>query len=200
MANLIYIEKPENVSWDAIQNCITKAHSVNAAKGFRMTSQNLTGEKLSRKLRDGKCFLALDGDNVVGTASVRFVQQKRWWNKGTVAAYFCHDGVLPEYQGQGVFKQLNILREKYVKNMNVNIIQINTAEANNRVQEIHLLNGFKYVQYSATGKGADYYSVIMAKWCNGCPYSDLFCNSMFKLSKFLIKGIWKPGYKIRFFS
>ena len=107
-------------------------------------------------------------------------------------------GVLPDYQGTDVYIELMRLRDDYFKGSGVEILYFSTSENNKVVQKIGKLKHFKYVQYTATGEGADYYSVIMAKWKNGCPYNDKVCNFMFKLSKVVVKTIWKPGYKNRF--
>ena len=163
-----------------------------------MLNQEMTVDELQNKLQDGLCFVALEGDKVIGTGSTIIKKGNRWWSRGRRVAYNCLDAILPEYQGTDVYFGLREIRSQYLKKAGVDIIQFNTAEHNKVVQKIALKRGAKYVMYSATGKGANYYSVIMANWLNGCPFSDRFCNFMFKLSKFVVKAIWKPGYKLRF--
>lgn len=198
MDDFKYVEKPDWVSWDSILDCIRLSHQVNDKRGFHMTNQEMSAEDLQKKLRSGHCFVALDGDKVIGTCSTIIRKGNRWWSKGKTIAYNCLDGVLPEYQGTDVFIDMRGLRSRFIKNSGVDIIQFNTAEQNKVVQKMALKRGAKYVQYSATGRGANYYSVLMAEWLNGCPFSDKYCNFRFKLSKYLIKALWKPGYKFRF--
>lgn len=198
MNRIQYLEKPDWIKWDSILECIRESHKVNDKKGFHMTNQELTVDELQKKLRNAHCFIALDGDRVVGTGSTIIRDGNRWWSKGKKVAYNCLDAVLEEYQGTDVYFGLRDIRSQLIKEAKVDIIQFNTAEQNKVVQKIALKRGAKYVMFSATGKGADYYSVIMARWINGCPYSDRYCYFMFKLSKYLIKAIWKPGYKFRF--
>lgn len=198
MSEIQYTVKPDWISWDEVQECQRKAQEANNKKGFQMNVQSITGDDLEKGVGDGYCFVALDGKNVVGTASLRFIKSRyHWWTKQTVA-YTCYDGILPEYQGTDVFIGLDSLRKKYIYDSGIRIRQCNTAEQNKVVIKLCKRAGYKLVQFSATGKGASYYSVIMCKWEDGCPYSDRFCNFMFKLSKLIIKAIWKPGYKLRF--
>lgn len=198
MDKIQYIEKPEWVSWDAIHECLVLSHQVNAQDGLHMTNQDLKGEDLQKKLAGGHCFVALEGDKLVGVFGLKFFNGKRWWSWNKKVAYNCLDGILPDYQGTDVYFGLNDLRLKYIKDSDADMIQSNTAENNWRIRKICKVKKFKTVQFSATGKGADYYSVIMVKWLHGCPYSDRFVNMMFNLSKIIIKTIWKPGYKFRF--
>lgn len=191
--------KPDWISWDEVQECQRRAQEVNNVKGFHMLVQDISGEDLKRLIGgDGFCFIALDGMKVVGVHCVKFFIGNRWWSWKKKVAYNCMDGILPEYQGSEVYFGLNELRMKYIIDSGAEIIQSNTAENNTRIRKIAKIKKFKVVQYSATGKGANYYSVVMAKWLNDCPYSDRFINFMFKLSKIFIKTIWKPGYKLRF--
>ena len=198
MEEFTYIEKPDWVTWDAILACIKASHKVNDKRGFHMTNQEMSVEDLKKKLQSGHCFVALEGEKVVGTCSTILKTGRGWWARGKKIAYNCLDAVLPEYQGTDIFIELRAIRSKFIKSSGVEIIQLNTAEQNKVIQKMALKRGAKYVRYSATGKGADYYSVIMAEWINGCPFSDRYVNFMYKLSKFIIRALWKPGYKFRF--
>ena len=198
MGDIKFMLKPDWISWDEVQECQRKAHEKNNKKGFQMLVQTITGEELQKGVGNGFCFVALDGDKVVGTASLKFIKSYfHWWTRKTVA-YTCFDGILPEYRGTDVFLGLDNIRNRYIYESGVRIRQCNTSEHNKTVIKLCKRGGYKLVQYSATGKGANYYSVIMVKWLNGCPFSDRFCNFMFNLSKILIKALWKPGYKLRF--
>lgn len=198
MGKLQYMEKPDWITWDSILDCIRRSHEKNEKRGFHMTNQDVDALGLQKKLKDGHCFVALDDNKVVGTCSTIIKDGNRWWSKGKKVAYNCLDAILPEYQGTDVYFGLRTLRSQFIKESRVDIIQFNTAEQNKVIQKLALKRGAKYVMYSASGKKADYYSVIMAEWINGCPYSDRYCNCMFKMSKFIIKAIWKPGYKFRY--
>lgn len=199
MEDIQFVEKPEWLSWDDIHECLYKAHSVNRKKGFSMTNERLSGEKLKRKVGDGHCFVALCEKRVVGVACLKLFRPKRWWTRNIVAYTFL-DAIIPEYRGTDVFLGLDKIRNKCIRESGARIRQCNTAEQNKTVIKICTRANYKMVQYSATGKGADYYSVIMVKWEDGCPYPDWFVNFMFRMSKYAVKLIWKPGYKLRFCS
>ena len=191
MEEIKYMEKPEWVSWEDIADCLHKAHIANQNRGFVMPGLNISADIFRKQIRDGHCFVALDGDKVVGTNSVIYKKYKRkWWAKGVVA-YNGFDAILPEYQGTDIYFGLRDIRRKHISDSGVEIICFNTSEHNKVIQRIALKSGAKYVQF-ARAKNSAYYSVIMAKWLHGCPYPDWFCNFMFKLSKIIVKTFWKP--------
>lgn len=198
MSDIQFMEKPDWVSWKDICECFRAANVVNEKKGFQMVYSNHSPSEFEESLKDGHCFVALNGKKVVGTASLKFLKHKwyHWWTRQTVA-YATYDAVLPEYRGTDVFMGLDAMRTQYINDSGVRIRQCNTAEQNKTVIKLCQRAGYKFVQYSATGDNANYYSIIMVLWLDGCPYSDRFCNFMFKLSKIIIKAIWKPGYKLR---
>ena len=201
MSEIRFIEKPDWITWSQIRDCIYQAHSINRKKNIYILNSEMSDEEFAERYEKNQnlhCFVALDGDRVVGVQAVKFVKMNRWWAKGKRVAYTCLDGILPAYRGTDVFLGLDRMRMKCITDSGVRIIQCNRAENNKSVLKLCKLGGFKYVQYSATGKGATYYSVIMVKWLDGCPYSDTFCIFMYKLSKFFVKTFWKPGYVFRF--
>lgn len=183
-----YMEKPEWVSWEEVLECLHEAHKVNKKKGFTMQGYDMTIERFKEKLGDGKCFVALDGDKVVGIATVKFIKSRRWCAWGKKVAYNGLDGVLKPYQGTDVFPSLNALRYKCIRENGVDMVEFNTAEYNKVVIKRNLLQGAKKVQYAHARLAKDkYYSIVMMKWLNGCPYPDWLCNLMFKLSKVAVK-------------
>lgn len=201
MSEIQYLVKPDWISWDEVQECQRRAHEFsNNRHGLHMTVQDIDGETLKRDIESGNgvCFVALDGKKVVGVHGLKFFVGNRWWNWKKKVAYNCMDGILPEYQGSDVYYGLGDLRMEYIKESGAEIIQSNTAENNARIRKIAKIKKFKTVCFSATGNGANYYSVIMAKWLKGCPFNDRFIIFMFSLSKIVVKTIWHPGYKLRF--
>ena len=201
MSEIQYMVKPDWISWDEVQECQRKAHeATNNINGLHMTVQDISGDDLKKEIGSGNgfCFVAIDGKKVVGVHGLRFFVGNRWWSWGKKVAYNCMDGILQEYQGTDVYLGLNDIRMKYIKESGADIIQSNTAEQNTIIRKIAKVKKFKTVQFSPTYKGANYYSVIMVKWLNGCPFSDRFINFMFSFSKLVVKMIWKPGYKLRF--
>jgi hypothetical protein len=188
MAEIKYMEKPDWVTWEDVLACIHEAHKVNKKKGFTMTGYDMTMERFMKKLGDGKCFVALDGDKLIGVTTVRFIKSRRWCAWGKRVAYNGLDGILKAYQGTDVFPSLNALRYKCIEDNGVDIVEFNTAEHNKVVIKRNLQLGAKKVQYAHARLAKDkYHSIVMMRWLHGCPYPDWLCNFMFWLSKVVIK-------------
>lgn len=193
------MEKPEWISWDEIQQCIHDAHLTNNKKGFHQSTGNMTGDELKSKVCNGFCFVVLDESNkVIGTMSLIVSKVGFWWYKG-MAGYHCYEGVLPAYRGTDVYTEMHKAVIKKEKELGLKLKWATTAESNIIVQKLSQRDGWKKIQYTPNGKGCDYYSVILAKWMDGCPYSDRTINFMFYLSRFVIRFLYKPG-KIRRFK
>lgn len=192
MDDIMYMEKPERVSWDDVAECLHEAHIVNKKNNLIMPELKMSGDELCRRIGNGNCYIALKEGKVIGTCSVTYKKLgvTKWWARGIVA-YFGFDGILKEYRGTDVYFNLQELRMNNVRKSGVNVICFNTSEHNKIVQKFNLKKGAKYVQYARASR-SNYYSVVMAKWLNGCPYPDWLCNFMYKLSKVIVKTLWKP--------
>lgn len=191
------MEKPDWVSWQQVCDCIRDANVVNDKKGFHMLFSEISPDEIKADLKEGKCFVALCGEKVVGTLSYKIRNLKKWYVWGKVI-YYSYDGILPEYQGTDVYFGLSDLRDKYVRKSGIRNFQFHTAENNKSVIKINKIYGYKLVVFKPTGKGADYYSVTMVKWEDGCPFPDWFLNFMFKLSKFITKAFFTTDFKFKY--
>lgn len=178
------IEKPDWVSWDEIHEVIWKAHESNRQQGINMRFPALPGEEIKKRVADnGKMFVALDGKKVVGTAALRTKKANLWCGKGEYA-YLCFAAVLPEYSGQGIYKQLYIYRERESIKNGLSRIMFDTHEKNTRMAEINLKHGYRKVSYK---RYDDHYNIIFVKWLDGCPYSDFRCRMEFGLQKLKVR-------------
>jgi RimJ/RimL family protein N-acetyltransferase len=196
--NFYFGEKPDNVSWDSIHEVLWKAHEQNRAHGMYMLYPSLPGEKLKELIGStGHCFVAMEGNKVVGTCSFKPINRNAWYSKGRKTAYYILDGVLPEFAGKGIHARLFNLRQSYVEKQGYDLFVMDTAEHNLPIQKIFLKNGFRYVSFKCYSSGGNY-AVIIAKWLNGCPYLDWYCQLRFLLRKYYIKLRFKPGYIKRF--
>jgi len=180
------IEKPDWVSWEDIKQCLYEAHSVNRAKGINMSHYQWPAEKIKDTIGDnGFMLVALDGNKLVGTAGIGEKYGKTWYAKGRYA-YECFAGVLPDYAGKGIYKQLDIRREEKAKEEGYTVL-IGDTHANNAHRiDIALKNGFNLVRFfRASSK--DHYNVVIAKWLDGCPYPRLYIKIRFFWSKIRTK-------------
>lgn len=191
-----YLEKPDWVSWEEICDCIRAADTANRKKGFHMHIAEVEPDELKEDLKDGKCFVAICGDKVIGTTSYKIRDLRKWYRWGKVI-YFSYDGIRPEYRGTDVFFDLKALKYKSVKETGIKVYQSHTAEHNKTVRKINSKNGFKQVLFRPNRKGVDYYSVTMVKWEDGCPFPDWFLRFMFHFSEFLTKTFFTPEFKFR---
>lgn len=196
MGQIQYMLKPDWVSWESVHECIAKAHETNRSMGFNMQNSTMSVQELEDYLRDGYCFVALMGEKIVGTNSLRITKSSLWWAKGNVG-YECLTAIDPAYRNTGAYFGLKKVRTNYARKLGIKVLQFDTHEDNKNVQMIDLKFGFKYVRYYASPK-TWYYSVVMVKWLDGCPYSDWYCKFRFYLSKILVRLIWKPGKIFRF--
>lgn len=180
------VEKPDWVSWEDIKRCLYEAHAVNREKGINMTHYQWSAGKIKGSLGvKGVMLVALNGKLIVGTAAIGDRVGSRWYNKGRYA-YFCFDGVIKDYNGKGIFSQLDSKREEVAREKGYNVLVFDTHAQNTHRQKIALKNGYRYVRYfQANSK--DHYCVVMAKWINGCPYSSLYCWAKYHVSIFKTK-------------
>lgn len=193
------MEKPEWVSWECLQECMHLSHQTNKKRGFEMVNSDISASELQKELEDGHCFVALDNNKVIGMACLKIMKNdiKKWWTRSLVS-YHCYDAILPDYRGTDVYIGLKRIRDNFDKEHGIKIIQFHTAEENKTVIRINERAGAKRVQFAPTGNGANYYSVTLVKWLDGCPYPDWLVRFMYSLSKIVTKTFFTPDYKFRF--
>ena len=192
MEDIKIVQKPDWISWDDIHQLLLEAHKRNIKKGIVLRYAQMSGEEIKQKLGDeGCCWVAMDGDKLVGTTSVTYFQGKSWWNKGKKVAHGCFTGILKEYQGIGLMEELNAKKYEHIRNMGVDMTEGDTAENNYTVLKVFGKEGYKVVSYFASP--SKHYSVRIVKWLNGCPFSDEYIARRRKWSEKLTKLQYKPG-------
>lgn len=181
-ANIQVVEKPDWVTWDDVKQCLFEAHAENRAKGINMAHYQWPAEKIKESLGEkGVVLVALDGKRLVGTAAIGDKIGKTWYTRGAYA-YICFDAVVPEYSGKGIFKLLDSKREQMAIDLGYKTLVFDTHSKNVHRQRIALKNGFRLVRFFRAAS-KDHYSVVMAKWLDGCPYSSIYCWIKFQVSK-----------------
>ena len=125
-------------------------------------------------------LIATEGEKVVGTVALIRLNKNLWCGNGEYA-YFCFASVLPEYEGQGIYKKLNMERERKAKEFGLNRIIIDTHEKNTHLLKIAKKVGYYYVDYKIR---EDHNSILMVKWLDGCPYSKLYMKLKYLKMKF----------------
>ena len=192
MENISIIEKPDWVSWDEIHNVIWKAHENNLSNGIIMSYPSLLGDEIKEKIgKDGKLFIALDGDKVVGTMALSKKTGKRWYCPGDYG-YLCFAAVLSEYSGKGIYRLLYQLAEMTATKMGLTILTRTTNENNARMLRISKQEGYYFVEYMAC---KDHFNIVFVKWLNGCPFPAWYIKMKFLLSKLYLKTRYKIDSK-----
>lgn len=171
---VIVVEKPLEFSWDAIHEILFAAHSDKNKDGGAQITAYLTGKELKEKVGDGKCFVALMDGKLVGTGSVSIRERNYWYSQGKIA-YYCFDAILPDFQGHGIYSKIDTARDEFVRQLGLNVIYTHTSSRNKKMQEIKMKQGYRLVGFSAF-KSTNYYSITLAKWIDGCPYSKWHCS------------------------
>lgn len=83
MEEIKIVEKPDWVSWDDIHELLLQAHKKNYEKGIILGYTQMPGSKIKEKLGDeGQCWVAMDGDKIVGTTSVTYFKVPHGGIKG----------------------------------------------------------------------------------------------------------------------
>jgi len=186
--NIIIQEKPVNVSWDEIHDVLWAAHAKNRENGIIMSFPSLAGEEIRKKIGDeGKLFVAMDGDKVVGTVGLIKSNANRWYANGK-CGHVCFAAVLSGYEGKGIYRSLNEEREMYAKENNYSVLIADTNERNTKMIEKKKKEGYRFIYYMAC---KDHFNVVMAKWLYDCPYPQWYIKLRFLWSKFKLRTRYK---------
>ena len=193
MEEIKVMPKPEWVSWGAIHELLLAAHKKNIEKGITMNTTTMSGEDLKKHLGEkGRCFVAFCGDQLVGTTSVSISIGKKWYDKGKIVSKGALSAILPKYQGMGILEEMNELRDAYIVEEGVQVMEGDTPEENMIVRKFVARNGFKEVRYFPASH-QNHFSVYFVKWLEGCPFSDKYIQRRYNISKKLTKIQYKPG-------
>ena len=175
------VENTDISKWDEIQKVIYNSHAENRRNGIDIRNAHLSPKELQESLgKDGKCFIAIDGDKIIGTCSVAFQNKNCWFAKGTVA-YATLEAVLSDYKGQHIFKRLAQKRLEYIKSRGCDVIYMNVAEKNYTRRTIAQKEGFKKVAICYNSYNPHNY-IVYCYWIGKQPFSDFEISIRFGIS------------------
>ena len=179
-------------SYDEIHEVLYRAHQANRDRGIVYKSALLDGNGIRNRVGNGMTLVAIKDDIVIGTASVSLRTGKYWFDRGLLVAHYCLAGVLPEFQGQGIMKKLDEIRDSFAISYGAKIIRSGTAEKNIIQRKKFKKTGFIPVDFLVT-KGNGYYSVMYAKWIDtSIAPSKFFCRLHHFKSKIRTRLFYKP--------
>lgn len=178
---IVYKEKPESISWEQISDVLVRSHEANRRRGIVLPYPHLPPAEMQKKVerKNGKLFVAMDGDRVVGTAAVLFIKKRLWCGSGSYA-YCCLASVLPEYAGHGIYRKLLDTEDAFILSQGYKRILFDSDERNTRIFEVSLKNGYKFVDYRIR---PTHRSILMVKWLGKPPYPDFVFTTMFAVMK-----------------
>lgn len=193
-----FIKKPSCVSFDTIHQVLWSAHETTRAKGMQFSTAEMSGEKLEEyiKINNATCYVAMDGDKVVGTNSCYLHRV----NAGPIRGCFVKEvlvGVLPEYKGQRIYSQLYELAITYAKENNADGMVTTTMSKNKKMQQIKKKQGFIFVRHFIKD---GHFSVGGYLCFNGLPHSKAYYKLYFLSQKAKSHGKWWTNKIKSFFT
>lgn len=182
--DICIIEKPDWITWDSIHDVIWESHAENRRNGVVMRYPSLPGDEIKEKLgKDGTMLVAIDKEGVlVGTAAMMPKNITVWFGKH-VFAYCCFASILPQYNGKGIYKEMCHVQEMMAAERGIDKMLFDTHEKNVQIIRHAIRAGYKFVDFKYY---KDHYNVVLVKWLDGCPYSDLRCKFEFMLRKVFV--------------
>lgn len=197
MQNIEIKEKPEYISYETIREVLHDAHKLNFENGIVLHTTTFTAQEIEEYIgEEGKCFVAISENKVLGTASYRIIERSSWYVQGKVVDEVLV-GIRPEFKGMHLYSRLYEAIERDAIKNGYKLIVFNTAEKNVRKQKISSSHGFDNLSFFAA-EDNDHYSVVMGKWLQQCPYSSSEIRFKYLLKKIFVKIRYKPGKIKRF--
>ena len=187
----IIVPQTDDISFEELADILHDAHRSTSEKGLHFVASTQNACETKQRLGKNVFFLvALDTQTNARVGCIAIVPDynlRYWFNKGR-SCYIAMLGVRNAYKGRGIGSLLWNAAEKYSFEMS-DILIMDTAVNNNIVIDDRTRNGWKIVRYHSSCK-TNYYSVMLAKWRENCPYPNLYINIMRKLS-FCLNHIFK---------
>lgn len=197
MQDIEIMEKPDYISYERIREVLQDAHKSNIENGIVLHTTTFTAQEIEEYIgEEGKCFVAISENDVLGTASYRIIDRSSWYVQGKVVDEILV-GVRPEFKGMHIYSKLYEAIERDALKNGYELIVFNTAEKNVRKRKISSSHGFVNLSFFAA-EDNDHYSVVMGKWLQQCPYSSAKIRIKYLIKRLCVKTRYKPGKIKRF--
>ena len=189
-------EKTEAVSFEQIAEVLHDAHQSNIEKGMQFASAFVTGEESREKVgKDGVIYLIREKNEIAAVGAIKYRQWNKWFCKDTLCGDILLVGVREKYKGYGLSKMMYHKLEEIIF-QKCEIATMNTAVNNTIMLQSRHHDGWRYVDFFSH-KGVNFYSIMLAKWRDQCPYSDRECRYRYLIRKALIKMQKKQNGEFR---
>ena len=186
------VPKPHFISYLQIQDLLNKAHQENEKKNLKYATSGQDINTLKQKLQNAVCLVALTNDNrLIGTASIQFRKIYYWYHNGDIGLLKLL-AVDPQYHGNKIADKLVKERIEIAKKHDIQVVVSDSAEQNEIVRHLLLSNGFNIVD-SCIYRSNNFYTVVYAKWLNGCPWSKTYMRCKYFINRLKTHFKYKPG-------
>lgn len=179
------IPKPESVSYDEIADVLHDAHRANTKAGMHFTAAEQSGDEIREHLGDdGQFYVIMDEAGLCAVGAVRYRTWNKWFCRGELCGDILFVGVRERCKGQGLSKLLfrELEQEAFTR---CSIATMNTARQNERMLKSRRHDGWRYVDYFSHD-GTDFYSIMLAKWRDGCPWTESKCRLKYLMRKAIV--------------
>ncbi len=198
MGEIKIIPQPAWITDEEIAVLLKEAHATTRQAGMHFLASNGDAKDNRRRLgEEGIFFTAVDMQEdgkgkLCGVIGMLLHEKgKRWFNKGIPYGELKMAGVLEEYRGQGISNALyKCACDKAFES--VDVIILSTAEQNHIVIDSNKRHGWVPVDYCSYSN-TNYYSVLMAKWKEKCPFSSMHCTLQYTFRKWRTRLLFKKG-------
>ena len=183
-------QQPSWISDEDIAELLHDAHKTTLEAGMHYAVLKQNGKDIRKRLgSDGVFFVAVTADKqLLGVSGISFYDKyNRWFTEGKPCAEVKLEGVRDSYKGKGINGMIHKAVYEYAYER-VDLLVTHTAQQNSIVIRNDLNRGWHVVDYDSW-KATDYYSIILAKWKDGCPFSEQSCRLHFLLRKYRTKLI-----------
>lgn len=140
------------------------SYSPLAAQGLRYLATHQDDATTLRRLREGHAFVALDGQEVVGTITLYEPapgSSCEWYRRDGVY-HFGQFAVHPERQGEGIGHRLLQRAEDEARALGATELSLDTAETAEHLCRWYARLGFRFIQH-VSWDVTNYRSVILSK-------------------------------------
>lgn len=194
--SLTVLEKKDSIPYDDIVRILHDAHKSLVEKGMNFGASRQNAQDIENRLSDdGKFIIAKIGDQIVGVGAVNTcILNHKWYGKGRVAKYDLL-GVASEYKGRGISKIIDKKREEIGYSIS-DLIITDTSEHNDIVLDSYRRKGWIYVDYQSF-VGTNYYSIVLARWKSGCPFTANKCRRILAIRKYVCKLCRRESGELR---
>ncbi len=198
-ATIRIVPKPDWISYETITDVLHDAHTSTKQSGMLFNASSQSVEKtISRLGENGLFYVALTSNNeVVAVGAISFSKLKsEWYGKGNMCGHIKMVGVRGDYKRMGLNNRIYENLENYGF-LHADVLEMNTACQNHIVLDSNERHGWKYVDCKSF-PSTNYYSYVMAKWKNGCPYSERKRKLIFFFRKLSVHILKKQNGSYRF--